>query len=104
MACFYCFAHLLQHSFRLISVAESSLPVFRLAGLTNTWAVSPLTCDLFRGPATHLRTYIQLDSTFLTLRLFSKTLDYNILNSFNLYVSLRNGILLGLHIEQCPML
>ena len=59
------------------SVAETSLPVFHLAGLKNTWTVSPLTRDLFRGPATYLRTYIQLDSNFVTLRLSSTTLCDN---------------------------
>ena len=39
-------------------VAETSLPVFRLASLTNTWIASPLTCDLFRGLATYLSTFV----------------------------------------------
>ena len=39
-------------------VTKTSLPVLPLAGLTNSWTVYPLSCDLFRGPATYLRTYI----------------------------------------------
>ena len=79
----------LNSVFKLV-VAETSLPVFRLAGLTNTWTVSPLTCDFFRGPATYLRTYIQLDSNFVTLTLSSTTLFDNSLRQLSIPIFILN--------------